>query len=94
VIAPTPRVLRITSVAGPGDAIFLKVEGRLVGEWVVVLESELEGALRTTSSVTLDLAAVEFANAQATQLLLAAQARGVRIVASSPLLTRLLAGAS
>jgi hypothetical protein len=84
-------VLRITWVADHSDGPCLKVEGRLVGEWVAVLEAELERATRTMSSIALDLTAVEFASVQATQMLRAARYRGVHISASSPLLTRLLA---
>jgi hypothetical protein len=83
-------VLRISRIDQNGAGLCLKVEGRLSGEWVDLLESELEEASRLTAMLSLDLAAVDFASAQATEVLRGATARGVRVVGCSPFLSKLL----
>jgi hypothetical protein len=83
-------VLRISRIDQGNAGLCLKVEGRLSGDWVALLEGELVEASRTTSSLSLDLGAVDFASLQATQMLRAAQARGVQVVACSPFLAKLL----
>ncbi len=83
-------MLRITHVARPPDGSCIQVEGRLVGEWVALLEGELLEAERRGATLRLDLSLVEFAKAPATRVLKAAAKGGVRIVACSPLLTKLL----
>jgi hypothetical protein len=83
-------VLRISRIDQKGAGLCLRVEGRLSGDWVALLEDELADASRTTPSLALDLAAVDFASLQATEMLRAATARGVKIVACSPFLAKLL----
>jgi hypothetical protein len=83
-------VLRISRIDQDDGGVCLKVEGRLSGDWVALLEGELAEALRTTGSLSLDLAAVDFATLPATEMLRAATARGVRVVACSPFLAKLL----
>jgi len=83
-------VLRISRIDQNSAGLCLKVEGRLSGDWVALLEGELAEASRTTTSLSLDLAAVDFASLQATEMLRAATARGVRVVACSPFLAKLL----
>ena len=84
------RVLRISRIDQKDAGICLRVEGRLSGDWVALLEGELAEASRTTASLSLDLAAVNFASLQATEMLRVATARGVRVVACSPFLAKLL----
>jgi hypothetical protein len=83
------RVLRISRV-DQNATLCLRVEGRLTGDWVDLLEGELAEAFLTTDSVSLDLAGVDFASLQATEVLRAATVRGVRVVACSPFLAKLL----
>jgi ABC-type transporter Mla MlaB component len=83
-------MLRITPLSPRHDVRCLRVEGRLVGDWVEVLHVELEHAQAQTSALELDLAGVDFADAQALSLLRRALAQGVKLVACSPLLTSLL----
>ena len=81
-------MLRITRLTEPNQIPRLKVEGRLVGDWVRVLQLELEHARGTVQA--LDLSGVEFADAQALALLQRVAERGVELVACSPLLLSLL----
>jgi hypothetical protein len=83
-------VLRISRVQQKNAGLCLKVEGRLSGDWVALLADELAEASRTAASLSLDLAAVDFASLQATEMLRAATTRGVRVVACSPFLAKLL----
>jgi hypothetical protein len=83
-------VLRITRIDQQGAGLCLKVEGRLSGDGVALLEGELAEASRTAGLLSLDLAAVDFASLQATEILRAATARGVQVVACSPFLAKLL----
>jgi hypothetical protein len=83
-------VLRISRIDQESAGVCLKVEGRLSGDGVALLEGELAEASRTTRWLSLDLAAVDFASLQATDMLRAATARGVRVAACSPFLAKLL----
>jgi ABC-type transporter Mla MlaB component len=83
-------MLRITPLPTRDDPRCLRVEGRLVGDWVEVLRVEVERVQAQTSAVELDLAGVEFADSEALSLLLEVAVRGVKLVACSPLLTSLL----
>jgi anti-anti-sigma regulatory factor len=83
-------VLRISRVQRDDAGICLKVEGRLSGDAVAVLETELAEAERSASQLSLDLAAVDFASLPAAEMLRAASARGVRLVDCSPFLAGLL----
>jgi len=83
-------MLRITQLTTHRETPCLRVEGRLVGDWVQVLALEIEKARAQTLALTLDLAGVEFADSQALSLLDAVIERGVELTACSPLLTSLL----
>ena len=83
-------MLRISRLDQKNAGVCLKVEGRLSGDWVALLEGELAEASRTTASLSLDLAAVDFASLQAAEMLRNAKARGVQVVACSPFLAKLL----
>lgn len=83
-------MLRISRIEPTGSELCLKVEGRLTGDWVALLEGELAEAIRSTASLSLDLAAVDFASLEATEMLRAAVSRGVRVVACAPFLSSLL----
>ena len=84
------NMLRITRLPTRHDLPCLRVEGRLVGDWVQVLQVEVEQAQAQTPVLELDLAGVEFADSEALSLLLEVAGRGVKLVACSPLLTSLL----
>jgi hypothetical protein len=82
-------MLRITRLAPHSQIPQLRVEGRLVGDWVRVLQLEIEQT--EGSPLTLDLSGVEFADQGALALLRELTQRGVELMACSPLLTSLLA---
>ncbi|HET7539416.1 MAG TPA: hypothetical protein VFK05_06070 [Polyangiaceae bacterium] len=83
-------MLRISPLSLRHGAPCLRVEGRLVGDWVEVLQVEVELAQQQSTGLELDLAGVEFADSEALSLLLRLEERGVKLVDCSPLLTSLL----
>ena len=83
-------MLRISRIDNPEAELYLKVEGRLSGDGVALLEGELAEASRSARSLSLDLAEVDFASVQATEMLRAATARGVKLAACAPFLAKLL----
>jgi len=85
-------MLRITKVAdGPG-AVTLKVEGRIVSDWVQVLERECLEGLRKKREVVLDFVDVAFVDGRGVRMLKRLKTRAVRIVNASALLQDLLRG--
>lgn len=83
-------MLRISRIDNPEAGLCLKVEGRLSGDGVALLEGELAEASRSARSLSLDLTAVDFASVQATEMLRAAMTRGVKLAACAPFLAKLL----
>lgn len=90
-VAAVANMLRITALSPRIDGCCLRVEGRLVGDWVEVLRLEVERARLLGSKLQLDLAGVEFADPAALTLLLMLSEQDVELVACSPLLLSLLA---
>jgi hypothetical protein len=82
-------MLRITRLPDAADSLHLRIEGRLVGDWVQLLETEVAPAAEGTA-LSLDLAGVEFADQRALALLQRLKEQGVAFVACSPLLQSLL----
>ena len=79
-------MLRISKI----ERNVLKLEGRLVGEWVELLEEVCNG--RTSGqeeTLTLNLSGVTFASKEGTAMLQSLQDLGVKCVSCSPLLKEL-----
>jgi ABC-type transporter Mla MlaB component len=89
-VAVGANMLRITRLPEQREPPCLRVEGRLVGDWVHLLQVEIELAQAHTTALELDLLGVEFADARALSLLHEVERRGVKLVGCSPLLTSLL----
>ncbi len=84
------RVVKTTTEKGP--LVVLKVEGRLVEQWVNVLATECLGILEQRKQLDLDLAGVSFADDSGVTTLRDLTARGVRIGKMSAFLEELLEG--
>lgn len=84
-------MLRITR-SDDATRLLLKLEGRIVGDWVAVLADELDSLADANPALVLDLSGVEFATDAGVDVLLAARARGVQLLSCSPLLASLLEG--
>jgi anti-anti-sigma regulatory factor len=87
------RVLRITRIEGPGAGVVtLRVEGRIVGEAVGLVEQECRRALQEPVEVRVDLVGVAFIDGRAVGMLRRLCAERLRVMNCSPFVEHLLAG--
>ena len=73
-------MLRISRAAATPSVSTLRVEGRVVAEWVAVLERECWLALQENGHVQLDLSAVTFVDGRGVAALRQLGAKDVEIV--------------
>jgi len=73
-------VLRISRAAATRSLATLRVEGRVVAEWVAVLERECWLALQENGHVQLDLSAVTFVDGRGVAALRHLSAKDLEIV--------------
>ncbi len=85
------NMLRITRIQYSAEGTHLRLEGRIVGDWVELLERELSDA--SVAPFALDLSRVEFVSEPAVPVLRAARQRGIELHGCSPLVLDLLNGA-
>lgn len=62
-------MLRITEVADSPSVVTLRMEGRVVSEWVAVLEEEVLKHLRQAREVRLDFSGVTFIDRRGVEML-------------------------
>jgi len=84
--------VRIQKIVESPTETTLSVEGRIVSDWVAVLEHECRQALRDTPGVQLDLAAVTFIDARGVEMLRRLVIGGVAVVNCRELVDALLNG--
>jgi len=88
-----PTVLRITEVVDSGIETTLHVEGRIVSEWVGVLQEECWRVLQESSRrLRLDLQAVTYIDPRGVLALRRLTTEGVALVNSSAFIDGLLEG--
>jgi ABC-type transporter Mla MlaB component len=85
-------MVRIQKIVESATEPTLSVEGRIVSEWVTVLEDECRQALRDTPRVQLDLAAVTFIDARGVEVLRRLVTEGVAVVNCREFIGALLNG--
>jgi hypothetical protein len=84
-------MLRITVVESSGEAVRLRVEGKVTGRWVEELRTACEmQALDDGIRLTLDLADVSFADAEGFELLRELKTGGVILLGPSSFLAERL----
>lgn len=83
-------MLRITKLDDGTCDLRIKVEGRLVAEWVPVLETETLALLEQCRQVQLNLAGVNFVDATGVAALRRLVTRGVSMINATPLVKALL----
>lgn len=83
-------MLRITALSDDGRTVRLKVEGRLVGDWVSALDQACGSCLSQQKTIILDLSEVSFLDRRGTKALKALLKERVRIVRASLLVQALL----
>jgi anti-anti-sigma regulatory factor len=80
------QMLRITEEKTSEQAITMRLEGRLVGAWVPLLQASCEQHAATQGRLTLDLAEVSFADQAGAALLARLQQEHVKLSHCSPFL--------
>jgi ABC-type transporter Mla MlaB component len=83
-------MLKISVLEPSEGAAMLRLEGRLIGPWVVELQRTCEETLGTGRAVCLQLGDVEFVDPQGVALLAEFQARGVPLLGCPPFAAELL----
>ncbi len=79
-------MLRIVEEDATDNSMTLRLDGRLVSQWVEVLRSSCEQAFDHAGCLILDLAGVSFADHHGVQLLQQLEDRQVRLINCSPFL--------
>lgn len=83
-------MLRLTRTSPDPNAIVLKAEGQIVGDWVGLLETECRQLMATEPRVILDLAEVSYLDPQAVRTLRALTGDSLRLINCPPLVEELL----
>lgn len=83
-------MLKISETKPADHDVTLRLEGRIVGPWVAELLQACEQVLDRGSPLTLQLADVEFMEAEGVALLMALRRRGVSFVAPPPFIAEQL----
>jgi len=87
-------VLRITKIFESADSVTLKVEGRIVSEWVTVLEQECLKWLQAKPEVLLDFSEVTFIDHNSVAMLKRIASANLRLINCSALIAEMLNGSN
>jgi anti-anti-sigma regulatory factor len=85
-------VLRITRKFVDSSLVVLALEGRIVSDWVPVLEAECTKCMIAGAQVHLDFSGVTYVDASGTELIRSLGNRGVRVVNCLEVILELLQG--
>lgn len=83
-------MLRITKAVESRSLVTLTVEGRIVSEWVPVLEEECLTCLRERQQVRLDLSEVSFIDRRGVEMINRIQSENLQIINCPALIEHLL----
>lgn len=83
-------MLRITQVNEDSDHVCLKVEGRVIGDWVSELDRTCGSCLSQSRRVTLDLSDVSYIDRQGVEMLKRILGENVQLIGTTLLVQRLL----
>jgi hypothetical protein len=83
-------VLRITTVAQSPAHVTLKLEGRMVADWVSLVERECLRWLQDNHTVCLDVSAVTFIEARGVEMLKRRASAHLHLINASVLIQELL----
>ncbi len=79
-------MLRIMEGDATNDSMTLRLDGRLISQWVGLLRSSCEQGLHKGGRLILDLAGLSFADHEGVRLLLQLEQQKVTIINCSPFL--------
>jgi hypothetical protein len=83
---PLSIMLKISRIESPGRKATLRLEGRVIGPWVLELRKVCEILRNSDCVVTLDLAEVEFVDRSGLELFAALRSQGVLLAQCTPFL--------
>lgn len=83
-------MLRITKIFESAEAVTLKVEGRIVTDWVTVLEQESLALLQQKQQVSLDFSEVGFIDNHGVEMLKRIASEKLRCLNCPPLIEEIL----
>ncbi len=83
-------MLRIEKMGEDAATVILKLEGRIIGQWVAALEEECERVLRGPKRLVLDVAEVTFIDRDGVATLGKIKDERMQLVNCSPFLRELL----
>ena len=83
-------MLKITQIAEDNTSVTIKLEGRIVGQWVNELKKECRKYMRRRNVLILDLSGATFADDRGIKMLSAMAGNQVRLTRCSLLLSGLL----
>lgn len=83
-------MLRITQVSDESSGVRLKLEGRIMAEWVPLLTEECLRILKEKKSLCLDFSDVTFVDDRGVEMLKAMTSQGIELMNCSPLVASLL----
>ncbi len=84
-------MLRITQVAESECQVTLRLEGRIVTQWSLVLERECNSLLDQEKQILLDFADVTIVDERGAETLANLKTKGIRIINASKVITDWLA---
>lgn len=76
-------MLRISQMPPPSREVTLRIEGRIAGPWVAEARQACERVLAAGQPLALDLAEIEYLDAEGVALLSSLRRRGVPFLAAS-----------
>lgn len=83
-------MLRITQVSEDSDQVCLKVEGRVIGDWVDELDRTCGSCLSQSRQITLDMSDVTYIDRQGVETLKRILGKNVRLTGATLLVQALL----
>lgn len=83
-------MLRITQVSEDSDQVCLKVEGRVIGDWVSELDRTCGSCLSQSRLITLDMSDVTYIDRQGVETLKRILGENVRLTGATLLVQALL----
>jgi len=83
-------MLRIEKVGEDAASVTLRLEGRVVAQWVVALEDECQRVLQRSKRLILDVAGVTFIDRDGVAMLGHMNGKRLQVVNCSPFLRELL----
>ena len=84
------EMLRIEKVGEDADTVTLRLEGKVVAQWVAALEQECQRVLQGSKRLNLDVAGVAFIDRDGVAMLGRMNGKRVQVVNGSPFLHELL----